>query len=224
MQKEKYLEMRNGLYNEAESLINEGKIEEGNKKMNEIQDLDERFEKEAVALANLNAMKDNVKVTDLQTKSVTVESGKIIDSIDNVIDENYTNSIEYRKAFMNYVVNGKAIPNELKNVDANTKTSDVGEVIPETVLSKIVEKMEATGMILPLVTRTSYKGGVKIPTSSVKPIASWVSEGSGSDKQKKSTSYISFGYNKLRCAISSSLEVDTMALPFFETTFINNVV
>ena len=224
MEKEKYLEMRNGLYNEAESLINEGKIEEGNKKMNEIQDLDERFEKEAVALANLNAMKDNVKVTDLQTKSVTVESGKIIDSIDNVIDENYTNSIEYRKAFMNYVVNGKAIPNEFKNVDANTKTSDVGEVIPETVLSKIVEKMEATGMILPLVTRTSYKGGVKIPTSSVKPIASWVSEGSGSDKQKKSTSYISFGYNKLRCAISSSLEVDTMALPFFETTFINNVV
>ena len=39
MEKEKYLEMRNGLYNEAEKLINEGKIEEGQAKMQEITDL-----------------------------------------------------------------------------------------------------------------------------------------------------------------------------------------
>ena len=223
MEKEIYLEMRNGLYSEAEKLINEGKIEEGQAKMQEITDLDNKFDNEATALANLNALKDNVKVTDIQNKSVAVVGAKVIDSTENVADENFTNSTDYRKAFMNYVITGEK-SSVLKNVDANTKTSDVGVVIPETVLSKIVEKMEATGMILPLITRTSYKGGVKIPTSSVKPTASWVSEGSGSDKQKKSTSYISFGYNKLRCAISSSLEVDTMALPFFETTFINNVV
>ena len=36
MEKEKYLEMRNGLYNEAEKLINEGKIEEGQAKMQEL--------------------------------------------------------------------------------------------------------------------------------------------------------------------------------------------
>lgn len=223
MEKEKYLEMRNGLYNEAENLINEGKIDEGNAKMQEIKDLDTKFENEATAMANLNALNKVPTVTNIQKMSKQVEKGSVIDSTSNSNEgENLTNSIDYRKAFMNYVITGEKGAT-LKNLDANTKTTDVGVAIPETVLSRIVEKMEATGMILPLVTRTAYKGGIKVPTSTAKPSATWVNEGAGSDKQKKSLSYISFTYNKLRCAISVSLEVDTMALPFFETTFINNV-
>lgn len=223
MEKEKYLKMRNDLYNDASKLINEGKIDEANKKMEDIKDLDNKFDSEAKAQANLNALKDNAVVTNISDKSVTVNGGKVIDSTDNTVADDFTNSIEYRKAFMNYALKGTAMPAEFKNVDANTKSSDVGVMIPETVLQKIVEKMEATGMILPLVTRTSYKGGVKIPTSSVKPTASWVSEGSGSDKQKKTVGSISFSYNKLRCAVSVSLETDTMALSIFEATLINNV-
>ena len=222
MEKEKYLEMRNGLYNDAEKLINEGKIDEGNAKMQEIKDLDNKFENEATAMANLNALKDHVKVSDIQNLGTQVQGGTIVDSTSNKEEDNFTNSIDYRKAFMNYVITGKK-SETLQNSDANTKTTDAGVAIPETILSRIVEKMEATGMILPLITRTSYKGGVKIPTSTAKPKASWVSEGAGSDKQKKTLSYISFAYNKLRCAVSVSLEVDTMALPFFETAFINNV-
>jgi HK97 family phage major capsid protein len=126
---------------------------------------------------------------------------------------------------MNYVTKGTPITGEFKNAAGPTKTTDVGEMIPETVLSRIIEKMEATGMILPLVTRTSYKGGLTIPTSTVKPTASWVAEGVTSEKQKKSLGgSITFAYHKLRCAISNSLEVDVMALPVFETTFVNNVV
>lgn len=221
MEKEKYLEMRNGLYTEAENLINEGKIDEGNAKIQEIKDLDTKFENEATAMANLNALNKVPTVTNIQNMSTQAQESTVIDSTNNE-EENFTNSLDYRKAFMNYVITGEK-GRALKNSNSNTKTTDVGVAIPETVLSKIVEKMEATGMILPLVTRTAYKGGIKVPTSTAKPVASWVNEGSGSDKQKKSLSYISFTYNKLRCAISVSLEVDTMALPFFETTFINNV-
>jgi HK97 family phage major capsid protein len=134
-----------------------------------------------------------------------------------------TDSTEYRQAFMNYVLRGEAIPAELR-ADAVTKTGDVGSVIPQTVLNRIVEKLEAVGMILPLVTRTAIKGGVTVPTSTVKPVASWVAESAGSDKQKKTTGSITFNYHKLRCAVAVSLEVDTMALSVFETTLINNVV
>jgi HK97 family phage major capsid protein len=130
---------------------------------------------------------------------------------------------EYRKAFMNYVLRGTPIPLELRT-DEVTATTDVGSVIPTTVINTIVEKMEAAGMILPLVTRTAYKGGVKIPTSAVKPTASWVNEGAGSTKQKKGTSYVDFGYFKLRCAVATTLEVDTMALSAFESALIRNVV
>lgn len=79
-------------------------------------------------------------------------------------------------------------------------------------------------MILPLVTHTAYRGGLTIPTSSVKPVATWVAEGKGSDKQKKSTGSISFAYHKLRCAVAVTLETDTMALSAFESTLIDNVV
>ena len=40
-------------------------------------------------------------------------------------------------------------------------------------------------MIMPLITRTNYAAGVNIPTTSVKPVATWVNEGAGSEKQKQ---------------------------------------
>lgn len=140
-------------------------------------------------------------------------------------DDKYA-TMQYRKAFMDYVVRGTAIPTEYR-ADAVTKTTDVGAVIPTTVLNQIVEKLESTGMILALVTRTAYKGGVAIPVSSVKPTATWVAEGAGSDKQKKTAAkdgMVTFAYHKLRCAVAVSLEVENMAMPAFETLLINNIV
>lgn len=134
-----------------------------------------------------------------------------------------TESVEYREAFMNHVLRGEKIPAELR-AEGTTHTTDVGTVIPKTVLNQIIEKLTATGMILPLVTRTNFKGGLEIPTSSVKPVATWVAEGAGSPRQKKTTGSINFSYHKLRCAIATTLEVDVMALPIFESTFISNVV
>lgn len=135
-------------------------------------------------------------------------------------------SMAYRKAFMQYVCRGTAIPAEYRS-DAISTTTDVGATIPTTVLNQIVEKLENTGMILALVTRTAYKGGVSIPVSTVKPTATWVNEGAGSDKQKKNIAkdgMITFAYHKLRCAVAVSLEVDTMAISAFETLLINNIV
>ena len=140
-------------------------------------------------------------------------------------DDKY-GSMEYRKAFMKYVCRGEALPKEYR-ADAVSKSTDVGAVIPTTVLNQIVEKLESTGMILALVTRTAYKGGVSIPVSTVKPTATWVNEGAGSDKQKKNIAkdgMITFAYHKLRCAVAVSLEVDSMAISAFETLLINYIV
>ncbi|MCR2019523.1 hypothetical protein NSB04_07170, partial [Blautia pseudococcoides] len=56
MGRKEYLEKRQAMLNEAKQLINSGKIDEGNKKMEEIKALDERFEAEAKANAALEAM------------------------------------------------------------------------------------------------------------------------------------------------------------------------
>lgn len=131
-------------------------------------------------------------------------------------------NMEYRNAFMEYVLRNTPIPAELR-ADANTLTGDVTSVIPTHLVNQIIEKMENVGMILPLISKTSYAAGVEIPTSAIKPVATWVSEGAGSDRQKKATGKITFSYFKLRCEISMSMEVGTMALSSFEAKFVENV-
>lgn len=124
-------------------------------------------------------------------------------------------SAEYKAAFQAYVCRGVPIPEKFSNADQNTKTSDASVVIPTTTVQKIYEAMERVGNILPLVTRTNFPGGMSVPTSSVKPTATWVAEGAGSDTQKKTVSFISFSYHKLRCAVRVSYEMDNMAYGFF---------
>lgn len=137
---------------------------------------------------------------------------------------NVFDSEEYRQAFMNYVCRGEKIPQEFRS-DEVTATTDIGALVPPVTLNKIIEKLEAYGMILPLVTRTAYKTGVAIPVSNVKPEATWVAEGAGSDKQKKALSgTITFSHFKLRCAVAVTLETENMAYSAFETTLVNNVV
>jgi HK97 family phage major capsid protein len=129
-------------------------------------------------------------------------------------------NLELRNAFMEFVLRGTPIPAELRD---NTTTTDAASVIPTHLVNQIIEKFDNVGMILPLISKTSYAAGVEIPTSSVKPVATWVSEGAGSDRQKKSTGKITFSYFKLRCEISMSMEVGTMALAAFEAKFVENV-
>ena len=222
--KEQYLAKRKELLAQAQKFLDAGKTEDANAKMKEIETLDNEYEVAAKAEANLNALKDNVKITNLEDKSKNID-GQVIDTMvkENTDKADIYNSLEYRRAFMNNVLKGIPIPDKFVNADANTKTSDVGSIIPTTILEKIIEKMDSTGMILPLVTKTAYQGGLSIPTSTVKPVATWTPEGSGSDKQKKATGSIVFAYHKLRCAVSVSFEVSVVTLGVFETTIINNI-
>ncbi|PHV69774.1 phage major capsid protein [Sporanaerobium hydrogeniformans] len=220
--KEDYQNQRTQLLANVKELIDAEKHGDAEVKMNEVETLDSKWAEDAKELANKAALEDRFKALSLENKS-QARTGVTVGTLDNTFESDIYNSKEYRVAFMNYVTKGVSIPSQFQNADANTKTTDVGAMIPSTVLEKIVEKMEATGMILPLVTRTSIKGGVTVPISNVKPVATWVAEGSGSDKQKKTTGTITFAYHKLRCAVSVSLETDTMALQIFETTLISNV-
>lgn len=218
MTRTEYERQRENLINEADGLINEGKIEEANSKMDEVKKLDETFENEAKAHANLKALSTAPVAPAGYGDGQLLGSGAAGEEAEEALD-----SVEYRKAFMNYVLKGAAIPAKFKNQSAVTKTSDVGAVISPTIINRIVEKMESIGMILPLVTKTSFAAGVTVPTSSVKPVATWVAEGGTSDKQKKTTGQIDIKGYKLRCAIAMTLEESVMSLQIFETVFVNNV-
>ena len=195
---------------EIRSLLND----EGNKNINfdeiekELRELDEE-EKE---IRRRQTIIDGIGTMTTRTAGQPAKKTNVFDSE------------EYRQAFMNYVCRGEKIPQEFRS-DEVTATTDIGALVPSVTLNKIIEKLEAYGMILPLVTRTAYKTGLSIPTSNVKPEATWVAEGAGSDKQKKTLSgTITFSHFKLRCAVAVTLETENMAYSAFETTLVNNVV
>ena len=223
MTKEEYMEKRKDLVDSAQALIDGGKLKEAADKTEEIKELDDKFDAESKAQANLNALSGTPKIVDISTAGKPVAGTTVASTATPQGPVDVYDSDEYRKAFMDYTLRGKAFPANLRDAAESTTTPDVGAVIPTTIAQRIVEKMESIGMILPLVTHTAYKGGVSIPTGTVKPVATWVAEGAGSDTQKKTTGNITFGYYKLRCAISLSLETSVVTLGFFETTFVNSV-
>ena len=65
---EQYNEQRQALLNAIEGHINEGDLEASAAKMKEVEDLDNKWEQVKLANANLNALKDNNKVTNIQNK------------------------------------------------------------------------------------------------------------------------------------------------------------
>ena len=135
-----------------------------------------------------------------------------------------TEGMEYRKAFQQYVTKGTPIPVEART-DESTVLADIPGALPTVLINRIVEKLESTGMILPLINKTSFAAGISIPTSAVKPVATFVAEGASSDRQKKTTSTsIVFTNFKLRCEISMSMEASVMALSAFEAAFERQVV
>lgn len=156
-----------------------------------------------------NLMKKKKKSSRRQTIINNIGSGMTTrTNTTKPVKANIYDSEEYRQAFMNYVCRGEKIPQEFRS-DEVTATTDIGALVPPVTLNKIIEKIEAYGMILPLVTRTAYKTGMVIPTASVKPTATWVAEGAGLINRKKLlVEPITFGHFKLRCAVAVTLETE----------------
>lgn len=217
MNRTEYLEKRQSLYAEAEQLIEAGNLDEANAKMQAITDLDTQFENESKAAANLRAM------SQVPAPLKGVGEGEKFGTATNAEEEDIYNSIEYRRAFMNLMINGTPLPEKFRNEAGPTKTTDVTAVISPTVVRRIVDKMQVLGNVLPLVTHTAFPAGVTVPVSSVKAVASWVAEGVTSEKQKLKLTQIDIKGYKLRCAVSMTLEASVMTLDVFETYFVDSV-
>ena len=207
MSYEEYKQQREELLASAEAALNADESETYSAKCEEVKALDAKWDQLAQAQADITALKGAVKAPAQMTDAAVFSTSKD--------DE----ELEYRKSFMNYVMKGT----KLMNTPAYTTTSDVGAVIPQTIVNRIVEKIEKVGNILNLVTRTYYKGGVVVPTSSAKPTAAWVAERGNVDSQKKSVGFVTFAYNKLKVKVSVSLEVSVVTLDIFERVLADQV-
>ena len=137
--------------------------------------------------------------------------------------------MEYRQAFKDYVQRGVMSP-VLKRSDDRVVSSDLGVLVPETVMNEIITGVEkAYGQLYARVRKTNVKGGVKYPAGSFTAVFHRVTEegatASPSDRQNPwAGSYIEFSYNLGEIRIAQSLVAATVALPVFESEFAKCIV
>lgn len=135
-------------------------------------------------------------------------------------NEDPTDTIEYRTAFMNYVCRNVPIPAELRENQVTT-TTDASAVIPKTILNEIIKKLSTFGNIYAKVRKLNVKGGVAIPILTLKPEAKWMGETTPSDTQNiKADETVTFTYFGVECKIAQSLLENITTLDIFQEQFV----
>jgi HK97 family phage major capsid protein len=218
MNRKEYLAKRSALIEEAEKFLNEDKMAEYEAKETEIKALDEQYEKHAKAQANINVLKDAQPIDN------TLIS--ISNTLDNkpVTDEDKYNSLEYRKAFMNYCKTG-SMDKKFLNLDDYNSTTEAAATIPTSIMQELISKMEVYGNIYARVRKLNVQGGVNFPILSLKPTATWITEAAVSDRKKSNISTnVSFSYYGLECRIATSLLASIVTLPMFEATMVTLII
>ena len=131
--------------------------------------------------------------------------------------EDIFDSAEYRRAFMDYVTRGEAIPDRFRNSDETTTTTYTGAVIPTTLMREMIREMKSRGNIWNKVRKLNVQGGVEFPIVDLVPEASWIGETTPSyDQQVKATTSVTFSYYGLECKIAQSLLSSIVSMKEFE--------
>jgi len=129
-------------------------------------------------------------------------------------------TVEYRKAFMEYACRNVPMAAELR-ADAVTSTGDVGAVIPTTILKEIIQELKSFGNVYALVRKLNVQGGVAIPILSLKPEATWIGETAASESKKlDAKNSITFSYFGVECKIAQTLLANVTTLDAFQQLFV----
>src|SRR5690625_3900991 len=219
---EQYLKQREELMNAAEALIGEGKLEESESKMQEVKDLDNKWEEIKVANANLNALKDNQVATNIENKTENIAGGEIVGEIkENVKDEATLYENAWAKILMgqdmttderNVFAKINNLSNEFTHTTVNTPT-----LIPETVVAGIEALMEEQYPLLADVRKFNVKGNLTMNRheSIVAGDADWYTEDvKVADEENKFNQFTLTGH-ELAKAVTVSWKMKSMAVKEF---------
>ena len=145
-------------------------------------------------------------------------------------EQRMLSNINYRKAFMEYVqrgtINGDLIT-RAGGDPGTTITSDIGMLIPMTIMNEIIEKVSGVyGTIWSKVRKMNIKGGVKFPIGNFKANFHWITETTVSNKQKigEANDYIEFSYHIGEIRVANSMLSSIVSLPVFEEKITESIV
>lgn len=138
-------------------------------------------------------------------------------------------TMEYRMAFKNYVQQGTPIPENLLAKRAGgetglTVTTDIGQIIPTTVMNELIKKVSKVyGQLYAKVRKLNVPGGVEFPIADLKANFKWITEENASEAQKAGdiNTNVKFSYNVGEVRVAQSLLSQIVSLESFESEIVN---
>ena len=147
-------------------------------------------------------------------------------------DDDPLSTMEYRKAFKDFVQRG--VKSELlKRADAENVSTDLGILLPNTIVAEIIKGVEKVyGQLYSRVRKTNVKGGVQYPIGAFAANLYWDgTEGNDkehgvSEKQKAGgvTGFVQFTYHIGEIRIAQSLLQSVVTVQAFEAEIVKALI
>lgn len=167
---------------------------------------------ESAQASNADGQRSNFNPAQTRSVGVYAQNPQAEHRTGNALD-----SVEYRQAFMKYVQTGEW--SYQKRADETLITSDVGKIIPNTIMNEFIKDLKVYGNLYNRVRKLNVKGGVEFPIEELVPTVSWITETTVSDTQAVPNikTSVSFGYHIVEARLAQSLLSQVVSLPYLET-------
>lgn len=227
MKYQDYLDKRKSLMDSAQALINEGKFEEAEAKAKEVEALDNQWDEQAKAQANLQALEGNQRMVNVQNLTGTpaaAQTATVLDFSDQnpatpKKEETYKTQ-EYTNAWAKIMMGQQLTADEDKTFrlvnEAYTHTTEnTPIVIPETVAAGIWKEIGEMYPYWEDVNKTFVKGKVTIIKKKGSSEAKWYLEKDKTEDGKEEFDKMELNGCELSRAITVSWKLKNMAIDEF---------
>lgn len=139
-------------------------------------------------------------------------------------------TMEYRKAFKQYYMSGvkSEILETQKRSDDPSTTSDMGVLLPKTIIDEVIKGLDGVyGQLYEGVRKTNILGGVEYPVGAFSATFSWVAETDDKPDDQDGggiTGSVTFGYKTGRARIARTLVAENMSVEVFEKELADGIV
>ena len=220
MDKEKYLLDRQEMVNQADAFIKENKLEDAEKVMTEITNLDKSFEESSKAFANLKALEDKQPIVNLEDNSI---DNKGVVTMDKQPTNVMSKEKLYENAFAKTLMGQELTPIEnqtlleFNNAVTGQTTTNTGVVIPETTMNEIITEIYAQNPFFADARKINIKGTVSIPkhTAITAGDAAGYAEATATVEEVNTFVEIQLGGVEVAKYIEISFKLEAMSIPAF---------
>lgn len=150
--------------------------------------------------------------------SATLVNGSVVGAFSSKAEEKsdvpYTETVEYRTAFMKYVQTGEPI----KRAGEAISTTDAGSAIPITVMNDVINTVRKRyGNLYSKVRKISVQGGVEYPIGALSAKFKWINEKTVSPRQKAGElGKVVFNYHTGEIRVAQTFLANILTLSAFE--------